>query len=136
MTTLFLGIIFWLINAPDPRFGAGSILGLTAVVVYLTFKEKEIFIGKNVLAAILLVASLIALAYTGYRFINFFNKEQLVTPLEIEKSGYKTFECNGIKINSPLENKEFGITPVPCTDLDCEKFSPRGNKVTDGFRAK
>ena len=41
-----------------------------------------------------------------------------------------------IKINSPAANKDFGITPVPCTDLDCEKFSLRGNKIEDGFRAK
>jgi len=136
LTTLLSGIIFWFINAPDPRFGFGPILGLIAVVVYLIFKEKEIFVGKTVLAAILLVASIIVLAYTGYRFINFFSKEQLLTPLGIEKSGYKIFECNGIKINSPLDNKEFGITPVPCTDLDCEKISPRGNKVADGFRTK
>ena len=68
--------------------------------------------------------------------MNFFSKDQFLTPLGIEKSGYKIFECNGIKINSPTANKDFGITPVPCTDLDCEKFSPRGNKVEDGFRAK
>jgi len=136
LTTLLSGIIFWVVNAPDPRFGFGQILGFIAVVAYLILKEKEVFIGKNALAAILLVTSVIGLAYTGYRFINFFNKEQLLIPLGIERSEYKTFECDGININSPLENKEFGITPVPCTDLDCEKFSPRGSKIVDGFRTK
>jgi hypothetical protein len=136
LTTLLAGIIFWFMNAPDPRFGFGSILGFITVVAYLIFKEKEIFIGKNVLIAILLISSTSVLAYTGYRLINFFGKEQLLTPLGIEKTGYKSSDCNGIKINAPLENKEFGITPVPCTDLDCEKFSPRGNKVEDGFSAK
>jgi len=136
LTTMLLGIIFWFMNAPDPRFGFGQILGFIAVVVYLIFKEKRISIGKNVLIALLLIPAASVFAYTGYRFINFFNKEQLLVPLGINNSGYKTFECDGIKINSPLENQEFGITPVPCTDLDCEKFSPRGNSVTDGFRAK
>ena len=133
---MFSGIIFWFINAPDPRFGFGSILGFISITSYLIFKEKEVFIGKNVLMAILFAASLMIVTYTGYRFINFFSKEQLLTPLGIERSEYKTFECDGIKINSPLENTEFGITPVPCTVLDCKKFSPRGNKVEDGFRAK
>ena len=136
LTTMLWGIIFWFMNAPDPRFGFGQILGFIAVAAYLIFKEKEIFIGKNVLIALLLLSAIPVFAYTGYRFINFFKKEQLLIPFGIEKSGYKTFECDGIKINSPLENQEFGITPVPCTDLDCEKFSPRGNNVTDGFRAK
>jgi hypothetical protein len=136
LVTMLLGIMFWFMNAPDPRFGFGPILGFIAVVAYLIFKGKEIFIGKNALMAILLAAAAMVAVYTGYRLMNFFNKEQLIIPLGIEESGYKTFKCDGLKINSPLENHEFGITPVPCTDLDCEKFSPRGNKVTDGFRAK
>jgi len=136
LTMLLIGIIFWLVNAPDPRFGFGSILGFIGVVSYLNLKEKEIPIGKNVLIAIFLLATGSIFAYTGYRFINFFSKEQLLIPLGIEKTEYKTFDCDGIKINSPAANKELGITPVPCTDLDCVKFSPRGNKVEDGFRAK
>ena len=136
LLTMFSGIIFWFINAPDPRFGFGSILGFVGAAAYLIFKEKEIFIGKKLLIAILLIATGVIVAYIGYRFVNFFSKDQLLTPLGIEKNEYKTFECDGIKINSPAANKDFGITPVPCTDLDCEKFSPRGNKIEDGFRAK
>jgi len=134
--TLFSGIIFWFINAPDPRFGFGSIIGFIAVTAYLILKEKEIFIGKNVLIATLFVLSVTSLAYTGHRFINFFSTEQLLIPLGIEKSDYKTFGCDGIKFNTPVDGKDFGTTPVPCTDLDCEKFSPRGNEIADGFRAK
>ncbi len=136
LVTLLTGIIFWFVNAPDPRFGFGSILGFIGVVSYLVFKDKEIFIGKNVLTVILLIVAGSILAYTGYRFVNFFNKDQLLTPLGIEKTEYKTLDCDGIKINFPAANKHFGITPVPCTDLDCEKFSSRGNKVEDGFRSK
>jgi len=136
LLTMFTGIIFWFLNAPDPRFGFGSILGFIAVTAYLVFKEKEIFIGKNALVAILAIVSGLVLAYTGYRFKNFFSKDQLLTPLGIEKSEYKTFDCNGIKINSQAANNNFGITPVPCTDVDCEKFSPRGKEINDGFKAK
>ena len=53
LVTLLTGIIFWFVNAPDPRFGFGSILGFIGVVSYLVFKEKEIFIGKNVLIMII-----------------------------------------------------------------------------------
>ncbi|HEY5967189.1 MAG TPA: hypothetical protein VIU35_04385 [Chitinophagaceae bacterium] len=136
LVTLLTGIIFWFVNAPDPRFGFGSILGFIGVVSYLVFKEKEIFIGKNVLITILLIVTGSILAYTGYRFVNFFNQDQLLTPLGIEKSEFKTFDCKGITINTPIDGKYFGVTPVPCTDLECEKFSPRGNRVEDGFRAK
>lgn len=136
LVTLLSGIIFWFVNAPDPRFGFGSILGFIGVVFYLIFKGKKISIGKNVSTVILLIITGSILTYTGYRFINFFSKEQLVTPLGIEKSEYTTFDCDGLEFNSPVPNKELGIIPVPCTDLSCERFSPRGNKVEDGFRAK
>lgn len=136
LLTMFAGIIFWFFNAPDPRFGFGSIIGFIAVTAYIILKEKEIFIGKNILIATLFALSATSLVYTGYRFMNFFSKEQLVTPLGIEKSDYKTFGCDGIKINTPVDGKDFGLTPIPCTDLDCEKISPRGNEIADGFRAK
>ena len=136
ITTMLAGIIFWFINAPDPRFGFGPILGFLAVVVWLIFKQKAIYIGKSVLIAIMLVYSLGVITYTGYRFINFFSEDQFLTPLGIEKSEYKAFDCDGVKINTPVDGNYFGVTPIACTDLDCEKFSPRGNEINDGFRAK
>ena len=136
LLTMISGIIFWFINAPDPRFGFGFILGFIGAVSYLIFKDKEIFIGKNIAVAIMLIVTIPISAYTGYRFMNFFSTDQLLTPLGIGKTAYKTFECKGLKINSPAADKDFGIIPLPCTDLDCEKFSPRGNSAEDGFRAK
>jgi hypothetical protein len=53
LLTMFSGIIFWFINAPDPRFGFGPILGFISITFYLILKEKEIFIGKNALITIL-----------------------------------------------------------------------------------
>ena len=135
LITLLTGIIFWFVNAPDPRFGFGSILGFIGVVSYLVFKEKEIFIGKNLLITILMLVTGSILAYTGYRFLNFFNKDQLLIPLGIQKTEYTTFDCEGIKINSPIYS-DFGITPIPCTDLSCEKFSPIGNDISNGFKTK
>lgn len=135
LIVLLTGIIFWFVNAPDPRFGFGPILGFMGVVSYLFFKEKKTAIRKNFSTAILLLVTGSILAYVGYRFVNFFNTDQLLAPLGIEKSEFKSFDCEGIKINSPV-NSDFGIIPVPCTDLDCEKFSPRGNRIVDGFKAK
>jgi len=136
LLTLLAGIIFWFKNAPDPRFGLGFILGFIAVAAYVFFKEKEIPIAKNVLIALLLVSTTSIVAYTGYRFINFFSKDQLLIPLGIDKTDYKTVDCEGIKINTPVDGKDFGMTPIPCTDLDCENFSPKGNKIADGFKSR
>jgi hypothetical protein len=133
--TMITGIIFWFVNAPDPRFGFGFILGLISTVAFLLSSEKEISIERKVLHSLLVGSSVIVFVYTGYRFKNFFKVEQSIFSLGIERSEYKTFDCDKVKINSPV-NSEFGVTPTPCTDLDCTKFSSRGNKVSDGFRAK
>jgi hypothetical protein len=134
MTMLF-GFIFWFTKAPDPRFGFGFILGFISVIVYLIFKEREISFGKNIASVVVLSFSLAVVGYTAYRFIHFFQTDQLLTPLGIPESEYKTFDCEGIKINSPI-NAEFGETPVPTTDLNCDKFLPRGNSIEEGFRAR
>jgi hypothetical protein len=136
LITMLTGIIFWFMNAPDPRFGFGSILGFIGAIAYLILNKKEIPINKSLLLSIMVAAIVGMMAYTGYRFINFFSKDQILSPLGIVRSGYKTFDCEGIKINTPIDGKDFGITPVPCTDPGCEKFSPRANEVKDGFRAK
>jgi hypothetical protein len=54
----------------------------------------------------------------------------------IKRSVYISYDCDGIAINTVGEGNDFGKTPVPCTDLNCESFSPRGKKIEDGFRAK
>ena len=135
IVTMLAGIIFWFVNAPDPRFGFGFILGFILTVSYLLLKGKEIPVQKNILVTILIALSAISFCYTAYRFINFFQSNQLTTPLGIPASEYKIFDCGDIKINSP-QNAELGVTPVPCTHLNCDNFSPRGNKIEDGFRAK
>ncbi len=134
LITMLTGIIFWFINAPDPRFGFGFILGLICLVAYSIFKEKNLAIGKNILTTILIIACVATLAYTFYRIKNFFDADQLITPLGIPASGYKTIKCGEIDINNPI-NAELGVIPVPCTELDCSKFSPRGIHIEDGFRA-
>ena len=135
LVTMLSGIIFWFINAPDPRFGFGFILGFISLIAYLILKVKKITISNNIVTAIFIISVFLTLSYTFYRFKNFFSADQLIAPLGIPASEYKTFECNGMKVNTPIK-AEFGVTPVPCTDLGCEHFYPRGNKIDDGFRAK
>lgn len=135
LITMLIGIIFWFANAPDPRFGFGFILGFIITVSYVLLKEKEIPVQKSILVIILVGLTAISFTYTAYRFINFFQADQLTTPLGIPPYEYKTFDCEGIKINSPV-NTDFGSIPVPCTDLNCDNFSPRSNNVEDGFSAK
>ena len=133
--TLLAGSVFWFTNAPDPRFGFGFILGLIAFIIYYLFKNRKLVLSKGVVIALIIICTISTISYTGYRFKNFFAKEQLIFPLGVRSSEYSTFVCDGININAPLDG-EFGMIPVPCTDLDCKSFTPRGQDVSDGFRAR
>lgn len=134
--TLLAAIIFWFVNAPDPRFGFGQIIGFIAAVAYLVFLNKHLSFNKSVLLVIVIFASAVISTYTVYRFMNFFQRSQLLSPLGIEKIEFSSFHCNGLKFNKPAGNHDFGNTPVPCTDLNCEDFISRGSNIKDGFRAK
>ena len=135
LMTMVTGIVFWFINAPDPRFGFGFILGFITSIAYMTLKERDISISNNLIKIILIGFCLGTSTYVVYRISNFFNSGQLVAPSGIPSSPYRTIDCGGIKFNSPI-TAEFGTTPVPCTDLGCEHFTSRGNSVDDGFGPK
>ena len=136
LIALLAGIIFWFVNAPDPRFGFGQITGFISTVAYLLYLNKNLNPAKTMLMVIVISASAIISAYTVYRFTNFFQPSQLLSPLGIKKIEFSSIDCNGIKINRPSGNNDFGNTPVPCTDLSCEDFVPRGSIIKDGFKAK
>lgn len=136
LTTMLLGIIFWFVNAPDPRFGFGQMIGFISVVAYLVFLNKNPSLNKTKLISIVFFVSGVISAYTVYRFTNFFQLSQLLSPLGIENVEFRSFDCHGIRINQPSGNNDFGKTPVPCTDLGCENFIPRGNDIKDGFRSR
>ena len=136
LITLLAGISFWFLNAPDPRFGFGQITGFISTVAYLLCINKNLSLNKTALMVMVISASAIISAYTAYRFLNFFQLSQLLFPSGIKKIEFSDIDCNGIKINRPAGNDDFGNIPVPCTDLSCDDFTPRGSKIQDGFRAK
>jgi hypothetical protein len=136
LSTMLIGIIFWFINAPDPRFGFGAILGFISIISNLIFRDRVITIPKNLITLLFMVTTALTLAYAGHRNNNFFEADQLLKPLGIEKTAYTTYDCDGLRINKPLNGDNFGNTPIPCTDLKCDKFSPRGKNLSDGFKAK
>ncbi len=134
LIVMLAGIIFWFSQAPDPRFGFGFLIGFIAIIAHLF--TQDIKVSKMAVVLTLSIFIIAISAYTAYRFKNFFAKEQWLLPTGIEKISYTTVNCNGLLINRPPVDKEFGNTPVPCSNDSCTHFIPRGKKITDGFRAK
>ncbi len=105
------GSVWWLVLAPDPRFGYGFILPVTAVLLISFIRTIAFFPRRRFLLLSIGLASAVVLAYGGYRVINFFKPSQLLQPAGLTTTTVRNIPCKG----------------------GCE---PLGPSVDDGFRAK
>ena len=97
------GLLFWFIQAPDPRFGFGFLVPFCGLLLYLLLNRGEIFfIKKQWLSYGLLLFSIVTLSYTAYRWIYFFNARNILAPAGVLSVTYEIKECNGVKINIPF----------------------------------
>ena len=79
---------------------------------------------------------LIIAGYAAYRVIVFLKPAEIIFPLGIEKTSYREFTYDSIKMNMVKDSVDCGITPLPCVYDSCESFIPRGKVITDGFRER
>lgn len=129
-----VGIIFWFIQAPDPRFGFGFILPFCGIILYfiLNNEARRITLKERLLSFVVTTFSVALFFYAAYRFSAFFALSNIVTPAGIAPVPYMTIDCNGVPLNVPAYT-DCGSTPVPCTTNACTGFKPRGKEVKDGF---
>lgn len=130
------GILFWFIQAPDPRFGYGFILPVQGVLLYrlaagYSFNYKA---GKRLLMSGVFTLIILAAGYTAYRFYHFFYARNLIVPEGISTIACKKTPYNGIIFYIPYDDCECGGTPLPCAYYT-EPFLMRGKKLTDGFKS-
>ena len=129
------GIIFWFVNAPDPRFGYGFLIPLIALLLVAILNErKEIPVG--VIRLMVFLISAVALSYSVYRFKNFFGVSNIIQPRGIENTTWHQIKCVNIEFRIPDEPGYCNGIDPPCITGDCKNFEPRGQNPEDGFRAK
>jgi hypothetical protein len=132
------GVLFWFIQAPDPRFGFGFLIPFSGILLCLLLTNTPLLqrIKPKAFRFLLTIFSVSIFAYTGYRLVYFFIPYNLVQPAGVATILYTTKDCNGVAVHMPVGSIECGKTPLPCSSLPCGDFLPRGNKVEDGFRGK
>jgi hypothetical protein len=131
---LFGGIIFWFYSAPDPRFGAGFMIGFIAIISDLMFARisySHRLVQKLILPA-MGGAILCIGVYSIYRFTYFFTRRQVFYPLGIQQPIFKKVLCDGVEIKIPYSDSSYKMPE----SSDCQKFMLRGNTITDGFKAR
>jgi len=130
------GSVFWFWNAPDPRFGYGFLIAFIAIMLYLLKKGRSFPVPRisTLRDFAILVLLLSVNTYSVYRLARFFEPEQIIVPLGMEKISYKTVKCGTLEMYIPVGAEGCGGTPLPCTTEDCSRFLPRGNSLESGFR--
>ncbi|MBE7172542.1 MAG: hypothetical protein INR73_18320 [Williamsia sp.] len=129
------GLLFWFVQAPDPRFGYGFIFPLQGVVLYRlgTACPFAVQVGKRFTSLILGTFTVIVVAYTVYRFTHFFHSRNLLEPEGIPPVATRQFKQGGIVFRMPCHVCGCGSTPLPCA-YDDDPFTLRGASLEDGFR--
>ncbi len=131
--TLLSGVALWWLMAPDPRFGIGFLLSLMMLLMSIHLKIYRVSVNRKI---IILWAWLIftgVTVYTGYRFMRFFETNQLIYPAGAPVGNYRTIRCSGIPFNVPLVDTLCKGIPAPCMVDSCTRIQPLGNTIEAGF---
>ncbi|RYY95854.1 MAG: hypothetical protein EOO11_14925 [Chitinophagaceae bacterium] len=132
--TVLAGLAYWWLQAPDPRFGLGSIIALIALALY-PFGETPRLPARLAGGACFLL-TLALCAYTGYRLVHYFRPEQLLCPTGVLNAGYEKINCQGAWFyrHRSAQDAERPV-PVPSLAVPCDSIKLRGTRIEDGFRA-
>ena len=139
LVTALGGILFWFIQAPDPRFGFGFMLSLMIITFWLELQRNNRLYNeswKRVLIGISFVSMLVIGSYSIYRTIYFFSPTQLLAPAGPASGKYTTIYCPNFPLTVASANYGCGSAQVPCAYDSCQSFEARDSSITGGFRAK
>lgn len=133
--TSFLGIMFWFVKAPDPRFGFGFIIPFITMISDQTRSKFLIsfFCKKNYLIKTIYCISFLLGWYFIHRAANFFSIQQLIYPIGVVQQPSHRVDCNGTMFNIVSYPALCGETSLPCIEDTCGNFVNRGAKISDGF---
>jgi hypothetical protein len=128
------GIIFWFVNAPDPRFGTGFLIPMiyfqyAPFVPSLVDKGNGNIYGK--LTLIKNIFSLLICIYIGYRTIYFFQPRQLILPEGIKYEALIQSGCEG-QVKTTIFSDSDSLPRIPDS---CRQFIYRGKTIEQGFKS-
>ncbi|WP_394346034.1 LIC_10190 family membrane protein [Flaviaesturariibacter flavus] len=130
----FLGLVYWWLQAPDPRFGLGSILAIIALAWY-PFGGAPAVPQRSVIIACVLLTLGIG-SYSGYRFAHYFRPAQLLQPIGVREAAFEKVKCQGVDFYRPQSAQDAERPlPLPSLTLPCNAVRLRGARVEEGFRA-
>jgi hypothetical protein len=140
---LILGLLFWLVQAPDPRFGYSFTAPLFVITVMLCFPAAQ----AHRMAAISLVVAFFFQAGTLYLYKHLHQtfvqegmvventSSTLVIPAPYSTPPSGTQSTPSLIANMPLKTELCWDNPLPCVTTMPQNVTMRGATLADGFKA-
>ncbi|MEZ5044588.1 MAG: hypothetical protein R2828_32130 [Saprospiraceae bacterium] len=141
LATIFINLLFWFDQAPQPRFAYGFLFfGVALVLAYASSFVLKYFHPKQLIFPILglFIAGLV-LIRPETKFTEIKGLSLLVYPSYITKIETETFEAQNFTMLVPSAAPPASTywcfnAPVPCTPLPKETVQMRGKTFRQGFR--
>ncbi len=135
-SAIFLNLIYWFLNAPDPRFSLGILTFGFAYIISRIFqkvmREKQYwFIDYFILFGLILCLSTYSIFKWNYIRVVF--QKNRIMPEALKTIQYS--EYGAIKITQEPDGRCFWA-PLPCACQKNEEIIFRTNKIEDGFKIK
>jgi hypothetical protein len=128
------GVLFWFVEAPDPRFGTGFLLTLIYLQYAPIISKLKGLEGRRLFLlvdGIKYLSTLCIIVYIGYRAVYFFRPRQIVFPEGINYANLIQPDCDGQIKQMILKGAEY----IPQLPDSCRHFIFRGSDIRQGFKS-
>ena len=141
---LIIGVLFWLVSAPDPRLGAGWILSFglfpIAVIAYyvlvVKFDNRD-FGANKYLAYVVLIGFCLWLGKVALSNVAIFGDDtRLIWEVEsLPEAELEAVEIHeGLLVHVPQDSNKVWDAQLPTTPYVNYELELRGDSLKDGFR--
>jgi len=137
---LLAGMLFWFIQAPDPRFGYAYII-TTCLLVLATVASGKISAPKNFIFAVVFIFQ------TGTIFLYSYLHKKFIAEARIRETGANTLlmpspyfvpelqQKDSVPfVQTPVVGDQCWDAPLPCSAENMRLYEKRGASLADGFR--
>ena len=127
------GVLFWFVEAPDPRFGTGFLLPLIYFQYAPLIKNIKGLEGRYlyiIVNRIKYISAFFIIIYISYRAVYFFRPRQFVFPEGINYTTLIQPGCDG-QIKKMIMDNAVSIPQLPDS---CRNFIFRGTSIRQGFK--
>lgn len=138
---LLAGMLFWFIQAPDPRFGYAYII-TTCLLVLATVASRKVTVSKNIIIAgvfIFQAGTIVLYSYLHKKFIAEARIRETATNTWLMPSPYfapSLQQKDSVPfVQTPVVGDQCWDAPLPCSAENMRLYQKRGASLADGFRA-